>query len=200
MRRGADLRPAPAQGGAPLRHAAGGRVERARPRSTAAPTERLRFAPGAAEALLRALQKALLELESGARRRNGADDGDGRRSDGGRSTARPGGARRLPRRALRSTASRRRAEVDVADLRDAAALLTQAENVVVVWGERLGHGERGAGALRGARRPRAACSGSTRAEGSGLIEIPAATNGRGLREIGCLPGLGPGLVRHAAPG
>jgi NADH-quinone oxidoreductase subunit G len=28
----------------------------------------------------------------------------------------------------------------------------------------------------------------------GLIEVPAAANGRGLREVGCLPDLGPGLA------
>jgi NADH-quinone oxidoreductase subunit G len=31
------------------------------------------------------------------------------------------------------------------------------------------------------------------APGSGMIEVPAGANGRGLREVGCLPGLGPGL-------
>ena len=35
---------------------------------------------------------------------------------------------------------------------------------------------------------------------SGLIEIPAATNGRGLREVGCLPNLGPGLADAPAEG
>ena len=31
-------------------------------------------------------------------------------------------------------------------------------------------------------------------EESGLIEVPAATNGRGMREVGVLPELGPGLA------
>jgi NADH-quinone oxidoreductase subunit G len=35
---------------------------------------------------------------------------------------------------------------------------------------------------------------------AGLIEVPAATNARGLRELGCLPNLGPGLVDSAAAG
>ena len=58
-------------------------------------------------------------------------------------------------RSSRSTRSsaRRVAELEQ-DVRD-AALLTAAENVVVIWGERLGHGERGRAALRRARRPRA---------------------------------------------
>ncbi len=43
------------------------------------------------------------------------------------------------------------AETDITDVRDAARLLTDAENVVIVWGERLGHGERGPEALRALR-------------------------------------------------
>jgi NADH-quinone oxidoreductase subunit G len=31
------------------------------------------------------------------------------------------------------------------------------------------------------------------AEGSGLIEVPATVNARGLREVGCVAGIGPGL-------
>ncbi|MGH2837313.1 MAG: NADH-quinone oxidoreductase subunit NuoG [Thermoleophilaceae bacterium] len=65
--------------------------------------------------------------------------------------------------------------------------------VVIVWGERLSHGARGrqgvAALLALARKlnlPGTA--------GAGLIEIPSGTNGRGLREVGCLPNLGPGLA------
>jgi NADH-quinone oxidoreductase subunit G len=85
------------------------------------------------------------------------------------------------------------AEVEVEDLREVAALLTDAENVVVVWGERLGHGDGGAATL-GALGDLALVLGLDAGEGSGLIEIPTATNGRGLREVGCTPGLGPGLA------
>ena len=64
---------------------------------------------------------------------------------------------------------------------------------MVLWGERLSHGERGrqgvAALLALARTLNLAG-----AEGSGLIEIPSGTNGRGLREVGCLPNLGPGLA------
>ncbi len=35
---------------------------------------------------------------------------------------------------------------------------------------------------------------------SGLIGIPAETNGRGLREVGCVSGLGPGLQDADSPG
>jgi NADH-quinone oxidoreductase subunit G len=65
--------------------------------------------------------------------------------------------------------------------------------VVIVWGERLVHGERG-------RQGVAALLALARkldlqgTEGAGLIEIPTGTNGRGLREVGCLPNLGPGLA------
>ena len=35
---------------------------------------------------------------------------------------------------------------------------------------------------------------------AGLIEVPASTNARGLREVGCLPNLGPGLVDASPAG
>jgi NADH-quinone oxidoreductase subunit G len=87
--------------------------------------------------------------------------------------------------------------VDPQDLRDVAALLTSADNVIVVWGARLGSGERGDGAVA-ALIDLALLLGLDAAPGSGMIEIPAGTNGRGLREVGCLPALGPGLTD--APG
>jgi NADH-quinone oxidoreductase subunit G len=84
-------------------------------------------------------------------------------------------------------------------LSEAAALLRDADDVVVIWGERVSHGGRGrqavealialAGALGLAERPE-----------SGLIEIPAGANGRGLREVGCLPNAGPGLGDVETPG
>ena len=103
-------------------------------------TEVLRFAPGGAESLLRALQKALLET---ARRRR-SEAGDGRAE-----APRPAGTRAWPSCSPSTPLERlaETAEVDLTDLRDVAALLTQADNVVVIWGERLGWGERGAGAL-----------------------------------------------------
>jgi NADH-quinone oxidoreductase subunit G len=83
-------------------------------------------------------------------------------------------------------------------VRAAADVLRDARDVVIVWGERVASGVRGqqtaeallalAGALRLAERPE-----------SGLIGIPAGTNGRGLREVGCSPGLGPGLSDAPAP-
>ena len=63
---------------------------------------------------------------------------------------------------------------------------------MIIWGERPAHGERGpqavAALLALARKLNLQAT-----EGAGLIEIPTGTNGRGLREVGCLPNLGPGL-------
>jgi NADH-quinone oxidoreductase subunit G len=77
-------------------------------------------------------------------------------------------------------------------VRAAVEVLRDAGDVVIVWGERLWAAERGghtveailalAGALGLADRPE-----------SGLIGVPTSANGRGLREVGCLPGIGPGL-------
>jgi NADH-quinone oxidoreductase subunit G len=148
-------------------------------------SEVLRFAPGGAEALLRALQKALLETE---RPDNDSTGGDGDTAEAPRGHAEIAGL--LAGHSLERLAET--AEVDLTDLRDAAALLTQAGNVVVVWGERLGWGERGAGALE-ALVDFALVLGLDAAEGSGLIEVPGTVNGRGLREVGCVTGIGPGL-------
>jgi NADH-quinone oxidoreductase subunit G len=71
--------------------------------------------------------------------------------------------------------------------------------VVVVWGERLSHGARG-------RQGVAALLALARTlnipgtEGAGLLEIPSGTNARGLREVGCLPNLGPGLADASTAG
>jgi NADH-quinone oxidoreductase subunit G len=148
-------------------------------------SEVLRFAPGAAESLLRALQKALLETERADSEAAAANGGEGAAPSGHAGLAELLGGHSLER--LAETA-----EVDLAGLRDAAALLTQAANVVVIWGERLGWGERGTGTLE-SLADLGLVLGLDAAEGSGLIEVPAAVNGRGLREVGCVAGIGPGL-------
>lgn len=93
----------------------------------------------------------------------------------------------------------RRAGADAEAVRAAAALLRDAGPVVVIWGERVSHGPRGkqavAALLALAKELRLADD-----PGAGLLEIPAGTNGRGLREVGCLPNLGPGLADVAEPG
>ncbi|HYH58882.1 MAG TPA: NADH-quinone oxidoreductase subunit NuoG [Thermoleophilaceae bacterium] len=71
--------------------------------------------------------------------------------------------------------------------------------VVIIWGERLSHGRRGkrgvAALLALARKLNLQAT-----DGAGLIEIPRGTNARGLREVGCLPNLGPGLADVPKPG
>ncbi len=69
-------------------------------------------------------------------------------------------------------------------------------STVIVWGERLGGGPDGTGALDAL----VACAEalSLGEDGSGLIEVPDAANARGLREAGCLPTAGPGLTQTAA--
>ncbi|MEX2196564.1 MAG: NADH-quinone oxidoreductase subunit NuoG [Thermoleophilaceae bacterium] len=87
----------------------------------------------------------------------------------------------------------RRAGADAGAIREAAALLRDAGPVVVIWSERISHGERGSQALA-ALLSLARGLGLAGTPGAGLLEIPAGTNGRGLREVGCLPSLGPGLA------
>ena len=154
-------------------------------------SEVLRFAPGAAEALLRGLQKALVETDAGAEAGTGNGAAPGPPAeDGGALSGHAQLAEFLTANRLERLAER--AHVDPQDLVDVAALLTAADNVVVVWGERLGFGERGPGALA-ALLDLALLLGLDAAPGSGILEIPTGTNGRGLREVGCLPGIGPGL-------
>jgi NADH-quinone oxidoreductase subunit G len=65
-------------------------------------------------------------------------------------------------------------------------------STVILWSERIGHGPAGEVALD----ELLACA---RAADAKLIEVPDAANGRGLREVGFLPGVGPGL-REAEAG
>jgi NADH-quinone oxidoreductase subunit G len=67
------------------------------------------------------------------------------------------------------------------------------EDVVILYGERLTHGARGDHAARALLNVagRVVRPGH---EGSGLLELPAGANGRGLREAGVLPNAGPGLA------
>jgi NADH-quinone oxidoreductase subunit G len=127
----------------------------------------LRFAPGAVEALLCALDAAL------------------------------GGAKDLDELAAA-------AGTTADEVRSLATLLKRAgDDVAIVWGEHLADGPRGAHALRALLNV-AARLGLADSDGAGLLELPAETNGRGLREAGVLPNAGPGLAPpdsegHAAP-
>jgi NADH-quinone oxidoreductase subunit G len=76
----------------------------------------------------------------------------------------------------------------------AAALREGGEDVVILWGERVG----AAGApalLRIAEH-----LGLAGREGAGLLEIPSAANGRGLREAGAVPYAGPGYAEPSPAG
>ena len=82
--------------------------------------------------------------------------------------------------------------------RDASRLASALDpgNTVVIFSERIGHGPDGERALAALLRCAEALKLS--ADGAGLIEIPDATNARGLREAGCLPTAGPGLAATSA--
>jgi len=62
------------------------------------------------------------------------------------------------------------------------------EDIVIVWGERIGP-DAAARLLGLARRP-----------GAGLLQIPSGANGRGLREAGAVPDAGPGYGALASAG
>jgi NADH-quinone oxidoreductase subunit G len=85
------------------------------------------------------------------------------------------------------------------DVRGAADLLGGAEDIVILWGERVAHAERGVQGVEALVALATALGIADKPE-SGLIEVPAGTNGRGLREVGCMPGLAPGLKDAEAPG
>jgi NADH-quinone oxidoreductase subunit G len=78
---------------------------------------------------------------------------------------------------------------------DLARLLREGgEDVVIVWGERLG---------AGVAEPLLSIAdslGLAGRNGAGLLEIPAGANGRGLREAGALPNAGPGYAELGSPG
>jgi NADH-quinone oxidoreductase subunit G len=81
----------------------------------------------------------------------------------------------------------------------AAKLAGEGEEIVVLWGERLAAGADGPRAVRALLELAEALS-LGEVQGAGLLEIPAHTNGRGLRETGVLPNAGPGLSDPPAAG
>jgi NADH-quinone oxidoreductase subunit G len=72
------------------------------------------------------------------------------------------------------------------------------EDVVILYGERLLTGPRGEQAAQ-ALLNLAARLGLAGREGAGLLEIPSATNGRGIREAGFAAGHGPGYADIETP-
>jgi NADH-quinone oxidoreductase chain G len=92
-----------------------------------------------------------------------------------------------------------RAGADPDAVRRLAETLKAAGSVVIVWGERLSHGPRGAQAVDALLAVASALNLSG-TDGSGLLEVPAGTNGRGLREVGLLPNAGPGFSEASGRG
>jgi len=68
-----------------------------------------------------------------------------------------------------------------------------ARDIVILWGERLTHGPRCDHAARALLNVAGRLI-TPDHDGAGLLELPAGTNGRGLREVGVLPDAGPGLT------
>jgi NADH-quinone oxidoreductase subunit G len=82
---------------------------------------------------------------------------------------------------------------DFGAVREAAMRLTEAgEELVILWGERFAAGPGGDERVR-ALLDLAQELSLAQIDGAGLLEVPATSNGRGLRESGVLPNGGPGL-------
>jgi NADH-quinone oxidoreductase subunit G len=79
---------------------------------------------------------------------------------------------------------------------DIAEVLRNADSVAIVWGDRIAR--EGEGALTALLDVAKALDLAAK-DGSGLLEVPDTANARGLREAGCLPDAGPGLVATSAP-
>ncbi len=147
----------------------------------------VRFAPGAAEAALAALAAA---LDSPRTRRDDAFGADDEAASGGEGDTDRG--RRIAELAAKAGA-------DPAAIEAAAAVLAEAGDVVVLWGERATYGERGDRAIDALLAVAVALGIAEKPE-SGLLEIPTGANGRGLREVGVSPTLAPGLADAAERG
>src|SRR4051794_15274834 len=139
----------------------------------------LRFAPGAAEAALGALAASLDCSRAGG----SLDD---------LASSAPASEGFIPGR----TNGRRAGGADA--VRALAQIVREAGDVVIIWGERVTRGERG-GQAGQALLAVADALGIGGKQESGLIGIPAEANGRGLREVGCAAGLGPGLTDADGP-
>jgi NADH-quinone oxidoreductase subunit G len=145
----------------------------------------VRYAPGAGGVFAAALAAAL----------DGSGDGSGDVD----ALARQAGAEPDAVRALAALLSGHGASdgegSDAADAGEEAQ--TPPREVVILWGERLTAGPGGAGGAR-ALLGLAEELGMAGVEGAGLLEVPAFSNGRGLREAGVLPNAGPGLSAPSA--
>ena len=90
------------------------------------------------------------------------------------------------------------AGVEFDALRALVRALQAAEDVVVLYGERLVSGPRGGHAARALLHLAERLSLLGGRDGAGLLCVPASANGRGLAEAGVLPNAGPGLSETAA--
>jgi NADH-quinone oxidoreductase subunit G len=100
------------------------------------------------------------------------------------------GVRRHGMKLVRASAAELLAQESAREL--STTLSAAGEEIVVLWSERLTAGTDGARAAQ-ALLDLAATLSLAEIEGAGLLEIPAGSNGRGLREAGVLPNAGPGL-------
>jgi NADH-quinone oxidoreductase subunit G len=147
----------------------------------------LRYAPGAEEALVGALVHAL-QGDSGSAKSERPEGWDKVRFAQEPDDAPRGGD---------TFAERAGSSWDA--ITEAASKLRGNGPVVVLWGERLASGERGKQAIQSLLAlTRALDFGPD--DGAGLLEIPAGTNGRGLREVGCVPNMRAGLSDLDEPG
>ena len=146
--------------------------------------ETLRYAPGGAGELLRALVGQLNGGSDGGRSGSGVassrteGSGEGRGSDAESTAGYPAGTGEYSAGAERIAGELRPGKT------------------VIVWGERIGRGPEGAAALGALLE----CAGAldSAAAGAGLIGVPDGSNARGVREAGCLPGAGPGFAQAPA--
>jgi NADH-quinone oxidoreductase subunit G len=104
------------------------------------------------------------------------------------------------RRGMKLVRAGRRELLDAAKREELLdALRASGPEIVVLWHERLSSGADGEQAVR-ALIDLSATLGLAGIDGAGLLEIPAAANGRGLREAGVLPNAGPELSEVAEDG
>ncbi len=139
----------------------------------------IRHQPASTEALLTGLTKAFLDLNE-SDSQAGADNPEsyGLLKEGLESS---------PLEDLTALAA-----VDPQDLRNLAELGMGSEKTVIVFGERVGHGMRGDSSLKSLVNI-AQLFGCEEQNAGGLLEVTTGTNGRGLRDVGCLPNMEPGL-------
>ncbi|MEA2321239.1 MAG: NADH-quinone oxidoreductase subunit [Solirubrobacteraceae bacterium] len=131
---------------------------------------RARFAPGAGEALLAALEAALATAAGEPRRDEVTRLAEAAGADAG---------------ALHALAD---------------VLTTAGEDVVILYGERLVSGPRGTQAAQALLNVAGRLGLTAGRDGAGLLCVPAGTNSRGLAEVGVLPNAGPGLCEPALDG